>query len=84
MDAKADVACTSTTVASAILALEISKDFLLSLKREGKNFLEETNSQVARKLKNFNRIVIERDVTSGVHTGPVRRPKCTDFNAYRV
>ena len=32
----ADVACTSTTVASAILALEISNDFLLSLEREGK------------------------------------------------
>ena len=42
----ADVACTSTTVASAILALEISNDFLLSLKREGKNFLEETNKVI--------------------------------------
>ena len=42
----ADVTCTSTTVASAILALEISNDFLLSLKREGKNFLEETNKVI--------------------------------------
>ena len=42
----ADVACTSTTVASAILALEISNDFLLSLKREGKYFLEETNKVI--------------------------------------
>ena len=43
---RADVACTSTTVASAILALEISNDFLLSLKREGKYFLEETNKVI--------------------------------------
>ena len=42
----ADMACTSTTVASAILALEISNDFLLRLKIEGKNFLEESNKVI--------------------------------------
>ena len=41
----ADVACANThTVASAVLALEIANEFLLGMKRDGKNLVEETSS----------------------------------------
>ena len=44
----ADVACANTQiVASAVSALEISNQFLINAKREGRNVIEETNTSVA-------------------------------------
>ena len=43
-----DVACATTTaVASAVLALEISNDVLMSVKRERKNFIEKLNTRIS-------------------------------------
>ena len=44
----ADVACANTqTAASAVLALEISNQFLINAKIEGRNVIEETNTSAA-------------------------------------
>ena len=43
-----DVACATTTAAaSAVLALEIANDCFMNLKRERKNFIEETNNRIS-------------------------------------
>ena len=43
-----DVVCTTTTAAaSAVLALEIANDFLVNMRREGKNFMEEINNRIS-------------------------------------
>lgn len=43
-----DVVCATTTAAaSAVLALEIENDFLINMKREGKNLMEETNKRIS-------------------------------------
>ena len=43
-----DVVCTTTTAAaSAVLALEIANDFLMNMRREGKNFIEEINKRIS-------------------------------------
>lgn len=39
----ADVACSSKNVDSAALALEVDNSLLLSLKKEGKNYIHELN-----------------------------------------
>lgn len=50
----ADVACCSTTVNSAVLALEISNDFLLGLKRDGKDILVEINKKISGQVVALN------------------------------
>ena len=50
----ADVTCCSTKVNSAVLALEISNDFLLGLKREGKNILEEISKSISGQVVALN------------------------------
>ena len=43
-----DMVCTTTTAAaSAVLALEIANDFLMNMRREGKNFMEEINKRIS-------------------------------------
>ena len=42
-----DVVCATTTAAaSAVLALEVDNDFLINIKREGKNLVEEINKRI--------------------------------------
>ena len=43
----ADVACSSKNVDSAVLALEVHNSFLLSLKKEGKDYIDELNKCTA-------------------------------------
>ena len=44
----ADVVCANTaTAASGVLALEITNDFLMKMKREGKNVLEEIKKRIS-------------------------------------
>ena len=51
----ADVACANTrTVASAVLALEIANEFLLGMKRDGKNLVEETSKRISGQLISLN------------------------------
>ena len=50
----ADVTCCITKVISAVLALEISNDFLLGLKREGKNILEEISKSISGQVVALN------------------------------
>ena len=41
-----DVACATTTAAAfAVLGLEIANDFLMNMKREGKNFIEDWGNE---------------------------------------
>ena len=50
-----DVACATTTAAaSAVLGLEIANDFLMNMKREGKNFIEETNRRISGHMISLN------------------------------
>ena len=51
----ADVACANTqTAASAVLALEIDNEFLISTKREGGNVIEETNKHISGNVISLN------------------------------
>ena len=43
----ADVACSSKSVDSAVLALEVHNSFLLNLKKEGKDYIDELNKCTA-------------------------------------
>ena len=51
----ADVACANThTVASAVLALEIANEFLLGMKRDGKNLVEKTSKRISGQMISLN------------------------------